>query len=129
MGFQSFEDTSSDKAKNISSSTVDGMSAAVSFVPELQRNGGVPILLEVEFDCDAHFRAFYDESSAESNKTLSTTVDGQAHGSGDDASVRELAVFHRDGWDAMGDDPVDLALYMYHDTSYNAALMERTSRL
>jgi hypothetical protein len=102
MRFQSFEDTSSDKAKNISSSTVAGMSAAVSFVPELQRDGGVPILLKVEFDSDAHFRPFYDESSVEPNKTPSTTVNGAAHGSGDDATVRELPVFHRDGWDAMG---------------------------
>ena len=106
MRFQLFEDTSSDKAKNISSSTVAGMSAAVSFVPELQRDGGVPILLE--YDSDAHFRPFYDESSAEPNKAPSTTVNGAVHGSGDDVTVGELPVFHRDGWDAIGDDPLIL---------------------
>jgi hypothetical protein len=130
--FQSFEDTSSDKAKNISSSTVGGMSAAVSFVPELQRNGGAPILLEIPFGCDPYFRPFHDTSSDDVNKTLSTTVDEKAHGSGDDDTVRDLSAFRRSGWDPMGHDfsnHVDLSLYMHHDTSYNAALTKRTSRL
>lgn len=106
MPFQPFENTSFDKANNISSSTVDGMSAAVGFVPELQRDGGVPTLLAVVFDCDAHFRSLYDESSAKPNKTPSTTVNGAAHGSEDDAT--EFPVFDRDGWDAMGHDPVKI---------------------
>lgn len=37
LPFKSFENTSSDKAKDISLSTVDGMSASDGFVPELQR--------------------------------------------------------------------------------------------
>ena len=87
------------------------------------------LLLEDEFDSEAHFRPLYDESSDDANKTPSTTVNGAAHGSGDDANVGEHPVFHRDGWDAMGDDPTDLALDMYQETSHNAALMKRTSRL
>ena len=129
----------SGKAKDISLSTVDEMSATDKFVPELQRDGepilvdrdlcvfekagwealyeprcnghipvsdvpllqqGVPTPLEILLDCDASFRPFRDTSSDDANKTLSATVDGKAHGSGDD-TVNELPVFHRDGWDVM----------------------------
>lgn len=127
MPFQSFEDTSFDKAKNISSSTVDGISGV--FVPELQRGGGVPILVEVEYDCDANFRPFYDESSG---GPPSTTVDGKARGSGDNDKVREVPVFQRDGWDIMGRDvwaDIDLAPYLHSGMSFGVVPETRTSRL
>lgn len=144
--FQSFEDTSSNKAENMPSSTVgkgrsvfekDGWERlygprcddhiAVSDLPLLQRGRGVPLFLEVPLKWDANFRPFYDESSDDTNKTLSDTVDGKTHGSGDD-DVKELPVFHRDGWDAMGDDPIDLALYMHYETC-NGGLLKIKSRL
>jgi hypothetical protein len=104
--------------------------ATVSSLPLLQRGGGVPILLQVPFDCDPCFRPFHDTSSDDVNKTPSTTVDGKAHGSGDDI-VRELPVFHRDGWDPIGHDFSNhvVSLYMHYDEPRNAALMKRTSRL
>jgi hypothetical protein len=77
--------------------------ASVSGLPLLQRGGGVPILLEVPLDRDAFFRPFHDTSSDDANKTPSSTVDGEAHGSGGDA-VREHPVFHRSRWDPMGHD-------------------------
>jgi hypothetical protein len=127
FGFQSFEDTSFDEAKDISSSTVDGMSGV--FVPELQRGGGVHILVEVEYDCDANFRPFYDKSSSVPNKTPSTSVDGKTRGPGVGAAARELPRFQRDGWDAIGDGPTNLALYMCQDQSCKAAPMKIPSRL
>lgn len=69
------------------------MNADVSLVLELQCNGGVPIFLELEYNCNAHFRSFYDEASAESTKTIPITVDGKSHGSGDDTIIREPLVF------------------------------------
>jgi hypothetical protein len=105
--------------------------ATVSGLPLLRRGGGVPILLEIPLDRDASFRPFRDTSSDDAKKTPSTTVDGKAHGSGDD-TVRELPVFHRDGWDPMGHDfsnHVVLPLYMYYDEPRNAALTKRTSHL
>lgn len=131
MPFRSFQDTSSDKAENISSSTVDRMNTAVSSVPEPQRGGGVRLFAEIEYDCEAYFQPFYDESSVEASTTLSTTVDGKAHGSGDDDAVREVPVFQRDGWDPMGHDlsaDIDLGLYLHSDTSSDFPT-KRTSRL
>lgn len=145
IAFQSFEDTSSNKANNISSSTVAAETRsfgddsgedllgfdtlwemAIPYEPHrgdhttvsspllLQRSRGVP-LLEVPLDRDAFFRPLRDTSSDDANKIPSATVDWKRHASGDDGAVGELPVFHRDGWDAMGDDHVDLALYMYRD--------------
>jgi hypothetical protein len=102
----------------------------VSGLPLLQRGGGVPILLEVPFDCDPYFRPFHNISD-DVNKTPSTIVDGKAHGSGDDDTVRDLPAFRRSGGDPLGhdfSDHVDLSLYMYHDTSCKVALTKRTSR-
>ena len=80
----------------------------------------------VGFHCDAHFRPFDEESSDSANQTPSTTADGKAHNSD---TVKELPAFWRSEGDAMCDEPVDLALYMHHDTSNNATPMKITSRL
>lgn len=99
----------------------------MSGLPLLQRDGGVPILLDFS---NAFFRSFDDTTSDEANNTPSSTVDGEAHSSGDDA-VREHPIFHRDGWDPMGlnSSNVDLAPYLYSGTPFNAVSTTRTSRL
>jgi len=106
--------------------------ATVSGLPLLRRGGGVPILLEVPFDCDPYFRPFHDISSDGANKTSSTTVDRKAHGSGDDDTVRDLPAFRCSGGDPIScdfSDHVDLSFHMYHNTSCNPAFTKRTSRL
>ena len=111
------------------------MEAAIPYEPHRDDHATVsslPLLLEVPLDCGPYFRPFHDTSCDEVNKTPSTTVDGKAHGSGDDEAVRDLSTFGRGGWDPMGydfSDHIDLSLYMHFDTSCNAALMKRTSRL
>jgi hypothetical protein len=107
--------------------------ASVSNLPELRRYGGVPILLEFgeAIDLSPYFQSFHDASSDEANKTPSSTVDGKAHGSGDDATVSDLPEFRRNGGDPMGRDfsDVDLTPYLFDDTFFTVAFAKRTSRL
>lgn len=107
--------------------------ASVSCLPVLRREGGVPILLDFTdaVDLSAYFQPFDDTSTDEANKAPSSNVDVEVHGSGDDATVRELPAFQRNGWDPMGLDSshVDLTPYLHSGTSFDVTVTKRTSRL
>jgi hypothetical protein len=106
---------------------------SVSNLPVLRRNGGVRILLDFSdaVDVSAYFRPFDEMPSDEANKNPSSTMDGEAHGPGDDATVWELPVFLRNGWDPMGHDSnhADLTPCLRSGSSFDVALPKRTSRL
>lgn len=72
-------------------------------------------------DLSAYFQPFDETPSDEANKTSSSIVEGEAHGSGDDGTIRELPVFRRNGGDPMDLNlsHVDLTPYLHSGTSIN----------